>query len=167
MINNKIVTIDDIENTKGKELEVTFCDFINDIRSKNPIEANLKFQSMGDFIKVTGSISGYATLTCDLCLEEYEYEINIKLDEMFAKHENIEENKQEIEIKENGFITDLNGEKEINIEDLLYQSIILDFPNKKVCDINCKGGDIFIRDENFEQEPDPRMSIFKDIKIDK
>ena len=28
----------------------------------------------------------------------------------------------------------LNGEKEINIEDLLYQTIILDFPNKKVCD---------------------------------
>lgn len=167
MVNEKIINIDDIKNAKNKELDVSFNGFIKDITSKSPVEAELKFTDMDEFIKVTGKISGFATLTCDLCLKEYEYKIDIDINELFAKNESVDENKQEVEIKENGFITDLNGEKEINVEDLLYQSIILDFPNKKVCDINCNGGDIFIRDENLERELDPRMSIFKDIKINK
>ncbi|MBR1754540.1 DUF177 domain-containing protein [bacterium] len=167
MPNNKIINIDDIENNQDKEIQIRFEDFIDGIESKNPIKADLSFKSLGEFIKVTGKITGYATLVCDLCLEPFEHAIDIDVDEMFAKNEYISESKQEIEIKEDGFVTDLNGEKEINVEDLLYQYVILDFPNKKVCDINCNGGEIFIRDENCEKEPDPRMSIFKNIKIDK
>ena len=162
----KIINIEDIEKSEEKELQVKYNDFIEGINSKDKIHADLMFKSLGDFIKVTGHISGHATLVCDLCLEEYEYELDIDIDEMFAKNTYIDNCKQEIEIKEDGFVTDLNGEKEIDIEDLLYQSVILDFPNKKVCDINCNGGDIFIRDDGEEKEIDPRMSIFKDIKID-
>lgn len=158
--------IEDLEKSENKELEIRYDDFIEGIKSKNPVHAELKFKSLGEFIKVTGHISGVATLMCDLCLEEYEYPLDIDVDEMFAKNTYIDNCKQEIEIKEDGFVTDLNGEKEIDIEDLLYQSVILDFPNKKVCDINCNGGDIFIRDDG-EEEIDPRMSIFKDIKTDR
>lgn len=167
-MNEKIINIDDIKNLNGEDLEVEYNDFVEGISSKNPIKASLSFKDLGEFIKVTGKIKGYATLNCDLCLEAYEYKIEIDLEELFAKKEYFDNtNKQEIEIKEDGFITDLNGEKEINIEDLLYQTIILDFPNKKVCDINCNGGEIFIRDDNPEKDSDPRMSIFKDIKLDK
>jgi uncharacterized protein len=164
--NNKTILIEDIENAENKEIQVIYEDFIEDIKSKEPIYAELNFKSLGQFIEVTGTIKGYATLTCDLCLEEYEYKIDINIDELYAKQSTVDEAKQEIEIKKDGFITDLNGEKEIDIEDLLYQSVILDFPNKKVCDINCNGGDIFLREEE-EEKLDPRMSIFKDIKINK
>lgn len=165
--NSKTILIEDIENAEDKEIHVSFEDYIDGLKLKEPLIAELDFRSLGEFIKVTGNITGTAILTCDLCLEEYEYEIDIDVDEMFAKNEYIEECKQEIEIKEDGFVTDLNGEKEINIEDLLYQSVILDFPNKKVCDINCNGGEIFIRADEEEKEIDPRMSIFKNIKVDK
>lgn len=161
------MNIEDLTKADNKELEIKYEDFIDGIKSKDKIYADLIFKDLGDFIKVTGHISGYATLVCDLCLEEYEYELDIDLDEMFAKNTYIDNCKQEIEIKEDGFVIDLNGEKEIDIEDLLYQSVILNFPNKKVCDINCNGGDIFIRDYDNEKEIDPRMSIFKDIKLDK
>ena len=59
----------------------------------------------------------------------------------------------------------MNGEKEIDIYDLLYQSVILNLPNKKVCGINCNEG-LFVSDEEMEV-PDNRMDVFKNIKIDK
>lgn len=166
---NYIINIEDLENSADKKLQVYFEDFINEIKSKGKIKADLEFSVLGDFIKVGGQVQGKAILECDLCLEEFEHDLDFELDELFAKNSYFEEGNeagQEIELKEGQFVTDLKGSDSIDIYDLLYQSVILDFPNKKVCGINCKGGDIFIRDEGEpQQETDPRMAIFKNIEI--
>lgn len=171
--NDYILNIDDIESSPRKVLEVEFDDFIDGIDSNEHIIANLEFSSLGEFIKVVGEVSGKAILECDLCLEKFEYELNFEINELYSKGIMFDDDTvsgQEIELKEGQFATDLNGSDSIDIYDLLYQSVILDFPNKKVCGINCKGGDIFIREENpshdgLNSQPDPRMAIFKDIKL--
>ena len=56
----------------------------------------------------------------------------------------------------------LQGAEDIDIYDLLYQSVILNLPNKKVCGINCNG-DKFLKEEDLS---DPRLDVFKNIKID-
>ena len=103
-------------------------------------------------------------LVCDRCLNEYDYDLILKIKEVYAKYSLYDEYAQELELKQGQFITDLNGEKEINIYDLLYQSVILALPNKKVCGINCNGM-TFVSDENF-QATDSRMEVFKNIKIE-
>lgn len=167
---NHIISIEDIENSKGQKLQIDFEDFIEGIKSKEPIKASLEAKALGDFIEITGHVEGCAILECDLCLKEFEYNLDFDIDEMLAKNELVEESEesgQEIELKEGQFITDLNGSDDIDICDLLYQSVILDFPNKKVCGINCSGND-FLSDETFAQnQPDPRLEVFKNIKIDK
>ena len=70
--------------------------------------------------------------------------------------------KEKIEIKEGQFVTDLNGADKIDIYDLLYQSVILNIPNKKVCGINCNE-DKFMKEEDLS---DPRLEVFKNIKIE-
>ena len=80
---------------------------------------------------------------------------------MFAKRALLDDYGQETELKDGQFVTDLNGEDKIDIYDLLYQSVILNLPNKKVCGINCSG-DKFLKEENLS---DPRMDVFKNIKI--
>lgn len=167
---NILIKIEDIENSKGKSLQVNFEDFIDGIESDEAIKATLELTSLGEFIEVTGHVDGTAILECDLCLEKFEYEIDFEIEELFAKNslmgEDVEAG-QEIELKDGQFVTDLKGAKDIDITDLLYQSVILDFPNKKVCGINCKGGDIFIRDENPSQNQiDPRLAVFKNINIE-
>jgi uncharacterized metal-binding protein YceD (DUF177 family) len=72
-----------------------------------------------------------------------------------------ENSDKEFEIKEGQFITDLNGEEEIDIYDLLYQSVILNFPNKKVCGINCKGKEYLSKEDNY----DPRLEVFNNLQI--
>ncbi len=157
--------IDDIENSPDKKLQINFEEFINGIKSNEPIKAELEAVSLGEFIKVTGSVHGSAILECDLCLKEFEYKLDFDIDELFAKNSLIEEYGEETELKEGQFVTDLKGRDIIDITDLLYQSVILDFPNKKVCGINCKG-DVFEKDDVLAQnETDPRLEVFKNIKI--
>ncbi len=165
MNNTNKILIDDIENAPNKCLDIDFDEVIEDIPSKEPVKAHLKIKSLGDFIEITGNVKANLTLECDLCLKEFEYKINEEIDEMFAKNALQEEYGQETEIKDGQFVTDLEGKNEIDIYDLLYQSVILNIPNKKVCGINCNKG-VFQTDEEFVEE-DPRMEVFKHIKLDK
>lgn len=160
------VSIEDIENAKNQTLYCQAEEKIEGINALTPIKADLTIKSLGDFIEINGNVKGVVKLECDLCLKEFEYELDFEIDELFAKHSLIEgsqEPGQEIEIKDGQFVTDLNGSDEIDIYDLLYQSVILNLPNKKVCGINCNGEDKFISEESLS---DPRMDVFKNIKIE-
>lgn len=157
------VLIEDIEKEPGKILHYSFNDSIDELNCN--LKAELDLKSIGDFIEVCGHAEGKINLTCDRCLNEFSYNLDINIEETFAKHALQDEYGQDFELKNGQFITDLNGEKEIDIYDLLYQSVILALPNKKVCGINCNEG-MFVSDEDIEVH-DERMDIFKTIKIER
>ena len=162
MSHNHLVSIESIENAKNGVLEYKFFDEIKEVNSKEPIEAFLKLTNLGEFIEVSGNVKGTLILQCDVCLEDFEYKIDFDIDEMYAKRALSESYAQETEIKDGDFITDLNGAENIYIYDLLYQSVILNLPNKKVCGINCNGKE-FLKQED---QTDPRMEVFKNIKFE-
>ena len=147
---------------RSKSLEFHFEDKIKGLDCVSPITSDLEIKSLGEFIQITGKVNGIVKLECDLCLKEFEYELNFDIDEMFAKNTLLEDYGQELELKDGQFVTDLEGADEIDIYDLLYQSVILNLPNKKVCGINCNG-DKFLKEENLS---DPRLDVFKNIKIE-
>ena len=157
------ILIEDIEKEVNKTLFYEFNEFMEEFNAD--IFADLTLKSLGQFIEVSGTAQGKLKLTCDRCLHEFDYDLDIKIEETFAKQSLQDEYSQEFELQRGQFITDLNGEKEIDIYDLLYQSVILALPNKKVCGINCNE-DMFMSDENYH-EHDSRMDIFKNIKIEK
>lgn len=162
MSHNHLVSIESIENAKNGVLEYKFFDEIKEVNSKEPIEAFLKLTNLGEFIEVSGNVKGTLILQCDVCLEDFEYKIDFDIEEMYAKRALSESYAQETEIKDGDFITDLNGAENIDIYDLLYQSVILNLPNKKVCGINCNGKE-FLKQED---QTDPRMEVFKNIKFE-
>ncbi len=159
---NKIL-IEDIEKEPNKTLLYEFNEFMEEFGAD--IYADLELKSLGQFIEITGSVQGKLKLTCDRCLNEYDFDLDIEIEETYAKQSLQDEYSQEFELTKGQFITDLNGEKEIDIYDLLYQSVILALPNKKVCGINCNE-DMFMSDENYH-EHDSRMDIFKNIQIER
>lgn len=160
----KLLLLEDLENAENKTLYCTFDEEIEGVECVGPIHAELCAKSLDDFVQITGNVKGTVKLECDLCLEKFDYELDFDIDELYSKGSllgDYEEAGQEFEIKEGQFVTDLNGEKEIDIYDLLYQSVILNLPNKKVCGINCKGRE-FLSEENCT---DPRLDVFKNIQI--
>ena len=158
---NYKVSIEELENKSSKTIDFHFKDIIEGINSVDKIVADLKITSLGEFIEVAGNVRGTVKLECDLCLKEFEYKLNFNIDEMFAKQALLDDYGQETELKNGQFVTDLEGADEIDIYDLLYQSVILNLPNKKVCGINCIGNDFSVE----EKISDPRMDVFKNIQI--
>ena len=155
------ISIENLENSPSKTLDFHFEDKIEGLNCVTPIISDLEVKSLGEFVEVTGNVKGTLKLECDLCLKEFDYTFDFNIDEMYAKNALLDEYGQETELKDGQFITDLNGQDEIDIYDLLYQSVILNLPNKKVCGINCNG-DKFLKEENLS---DPRLDVFKNIKI--
>ena len=159
------ISIEELENTSSKSLTIHFDEKIEGLNCVTPIVSDLTILSLGDFIEIKGNVKGTLMLECDLCLKEFEYKLDFDIDEMFAKNALLEDYGQETELKDGQFVTDLEGADEIDIYDLLYQSVILALPNKKVCGINCNEG-MFVSDENMKIHDD-RMDVFKTIKIER
>ena len=155
------VKISEIENSKDKFLHLDIEDSL--LEPQADLKASLDITPLGEFISVKGHVTGTVKLVCDLCLKEFDYNLDFDIDEMYAKNSVYDGEKQEIEIKDGQFVIDLNGSDEIDIYDLLYQSVILNLPNKKVCGINCNEG-LFVSDEDMEIHDD-RMDVFKNIQI--
>lgn len=160
----KFLSIEDLENAENKTVYFTFDEKIEGLNCITPVHADLCAKSLGDFVQISGNVKCKLLLECDLCLKEFEHDLEFKLDELYSKGSLLgeyQESGQEFEIKDGQFVTDLNGENEIDIYDLLYQSVILNLPNKKVCGINCKGREFLEEQEII----DPRLEVFKNIQI--
>ena len=160
------VKISEIENLDNKTLNLNFSEIIEEFNSAVPVKAELNIQILGSIIKISGKINAFLNLVCDKCLKDFTKEFNIQVEEIYNRYCLNDSNSQEFEIKSDCFSEDLNGSDEIDITDFVYQSITLDIPNKLVCDINCNG------DENInkfikQDIIDPRLEIFKNIKIEK
>lgn len=158
---NLFVKLEDLEKTESKMLSVKFDEEIPEVNSVGNIKSDLTIKELGDMIEISGNIKGIVKLECDICLKEFDYKLDFNIDEYYAKRALLDEYSQETELKDGEFVTDLNGADEIDIYDLMYQSVILNLPNKKVCGINCNEG-MFSTEEKI---PDPRMEVFKNIKL--
>lgn len=160
------VSISELENSKDKSLKLRFEEIIEEINPEVPVTADLDVNSLSSaYINIAGVIKATMNLTCDNCLKEFSKEFNININETFIKTKLFEDYKEETELSENSFIEDLNNSDEIDITDLIYQSVILNLPNKLVCDINCIGDEKiqkYIKTEIL----DPRLDVFKSIKTE-
>ena len=160
------IYISEIENIENKSKDINFSEIIEEFNKNKPITAKLKAELLGDIVKISGEIYADVNLICDKCLKEFTKEINFKVDEIFNRYSLEDSYSQEFELKADDFSEDLNGSDEIDITDFIYQSVILHIPNKLVCDINCKGDEIINKYIKTEIS-DPRLEIFKNIKIEK
>jgi uncharacterized protein len=155
------VSVEDIEIEGTLDFEFDGC--IKELENCS-LKADLEFKNMGEFIEVSGNAQGQVTLECDRCLNKFVHNLDFDINETFAKKSLYDEYGSELELSSGQFITDLNGEDKIDVYDLLYQSVILALPNKKVCGINCNEG-LFVSDEEYKPH-DERMDVFKNIHIE-
>jgi len=158
---SNIISIKELENTKNKYMSIKFHDYIEGLNLTAPLDAELEVKSLGDFVEITGNVKGIVKLVCDFCLKEFEYKLDFDIDETYAKNALSDSYGEEIELKGGQFVTDLFGSDEIDICDLLYQSVILNIPNQKVCGINCNRGNY----PSEEEMTDPRLEVFKNLNI--
>ena len=162
------ISIDDIKNSLNQSIKIDFNNVVKDLDTDGSVFAELIFSAYSSYINVKGKIVANVNLVCDRCLKNFVEKIEVDVDETYTlsslKPASEAHSGQEIELKDGDFVTELNGEDSVDVEDLIYQSVTLNIPNPCVCDINCVG-DPEMEKYIKKEISDPRLDVFKNIKI--
>lgn len=159
-----IITLEQIQNSPEGKVSINFCQIIEEINPKKEIEATLEAVLKGACVEITGDIEALLELECDRCLKKFNQSISISVKEVFTTVDAFDYSHNEIELKNDNFVVELGSEGEIDIVDLIYQSVLLNLPSKKICNENCVGVAAFEQLQN--NRIDPRLAVFKNISED-
>lgn len=115
-------------------------------------------------VKISMKCRVVLTVPCDRCLEPLSVEIPISTEEEIDFQESDE--KRIEDLNETSYV---NG-YDLDVDRMVYEEILLGFPMKVLCQDNCKGI-CKVCGANLNQgecgcdrsEPDPRMSVIRDI----
>ncbi|MFN3920881.1 MAG: YceD family protein [Caldimicrobium sp.] len=121
-------------------IQLNFENFkeIEDVKLFEPFSVSLHLRKRGYEVIVKGFIKGVITLVCDLCLEEFHYNIEKNFEVLLLpKHSlNFEGERElssedlEVSFYENSFI---------NYHDIIHEEILLSLPFRSICREDCKG----------------------------
>lgn len=164
------ISIDDIKNAIDQSLKISFDNEVKDLNTQGNVKADLVFKAYGKYINAKGTIVANVKLVCDRCLKDFVKKIEVDVDETYLLGRLIPNEDahsgQELELKDGDFVTELTDTDEVDVDDLIYQSVTLNIPNPCVCDINCNG-DAEMEKYLKKEITDPRLEVFKNLKINK
>jgi uncharacterized protein len=167
-----LINLSEIMSVKGKikHIEVPFerknfhlggMDY--DFVVKNPID--LTISNLGDRkVMLEGSTKLSILIPCSRCLEGVETFFDINLSKDLDFNETDEDRIKELD--ETNYIEGYN----LDVDQLVYEEILIDFPMKVLCSSTCKGI-CNVCGANLNKEAcscnqtvgDPRMSVIRDI----
>lgn len=130
---------------------------------KEPVD--LKLTHLGDRrIKLEGNIKASLLIPCNRCLKDVKTSFNLEFSKELDFMKDSEERIKELD--ETNYISGYN----LDVDLLVYDEILVDFPMKVLCDENCKGfckicgADLNKGGCSCEKQAlDPRMSVIQDI----
>ncbi len=102
----------------------------------------LLLESAPDGIRVRGTVKGGIQMECARCLEPYEHQIDLSIDDFFCQPHlplMTESGGLEGEVEISGEDSYLLEGDYIDLNDLLNDYLILALPMKRLCDSDCKG----------------------------
>ena len=160
-----IINIEDLENSKDGEIFVDYEEENKELEAPNLLRAVLTVKKISSAINISGKITGWVELVCDRCLKTFKYNVDLKVNESMSLKPLFDYSNKEIRIGDGQFDEEILDSDEIDLDNFIYQSVTLNFPNKIVCDINCNGSDELQKvKKDFVQ--DPRLEIFNKLKKD-
>ena len=94
--------------------------FYQDIETPFPFQIKLEIYNTRDSFMLTGQLTGRLVLTCNRCLEKFNFAISLVINEEFLKKA-------------------IPNPEHLDISNIIFERILLDIPMKAICNENCKG----------------------------
>lgn len=154
------INIKELQNIPEKNVNISFQEKIQELENDIPVDAVLNVAVTGYGVNIKGHVKTDLKLRCDRCLGEYDYNVDVDVDEDFVNESIVSGEQKEYELTKGQFVEELRGRDEIDINDFLYQTIILEIPSKKICNDSCEGSEAYQKIKN-EKYIDERLEVFK------
>ena len=161
-----VFTMEDKQITMQEESELTQVEIggaVFPVREQTPV--SLTFMNIGKGkARIVGDVKMTFAMNCDRCLKPVEQTLALRFDREVFAPDTIGS------IPDGADDQDFMDGYQLNVEDLLYNEIVMHWPMKVLCKPDCKGicrqcgqdlntgtcdCDTFV--------PDPRMAVIKDI----
>ena len=127
-----------LELSRTVELPDDFGTDVISIKAGQPVELEVRLESVVEGVLVTGSVSGTATGACVRCLDPVELDVDGRFQELFAyadraaHHHEVGADTDEDEVHE--LVGDL-----IDLEPVLRDAVVPTLPFQPVCRADCPG----------------------------
>lgn len=154
------IKIKDLKNSEEKSQVISFNKKIEQLENHDKVKANLKVTFTPFKVTITGHAATELVFECDRCLEKYNFSVDVTIDEDFVFDSFVDFGAKEHEIKSGQFVEELAGREEIDVEDFLYQIIMLQTPTQKICKPSCLGSKEY-QEHRAVKNIDERLEVFK------
>ncbi|MFH1709943.1 MAG: DUF177 domain-containing protein [bacterium] len=130
----------------------------------SPVNVKLKLTNTGNAILVSGTLKTEVKLSCCRCLKDFNYPVNIKIEEEYGKQAQVlpGSKSEEIELKEKDFIFEIGKDNIIDLDEAIRQNIIVALPIKPLCNKACKLPEVA---GSSIKKIDPRLAKLKTIRL--
>lgn len=159
-----------IQGLKSGSFELTEAvDFSNtqleseQVAMKTPFQVQMKGELFNFNYQIKLSFVGEVEFPCDRCSEEFSYKIDNSVEVIYSKTDLSSD-----EVDEDIISLD-NDATEIDVKDVLLESIVLSFPMKRLHTKKCKGvcecgANLNTESCTCEQKIDPRWEALAELK---
>lgn len=119
-----------------------FKDYIRDLDTLMPVKGTVSVAHQGTYLEVSAELEAIVTLTCDRCLQQYNYRLKIHPSEpiwLDVNADRVDDLPLEQEVDSEDLTESLHPEGHFDPETWVYEQLCLAVPPQKLCDGNCPG----------------------------
>lgn len=140
----------------AKEERVDFSE--ESLALKGPLVYDLEVSLAGEGVLVRGKAEGLFTVHCHRCWKGFDLSRSVEINEIFILGEEPPP-REEQELHHKDFNLYVGPQGQIDLTDVVFQSLLLSLPSKVLCSPDCRGGEI--RGKEFKRSP---FDVLKGLK---
>ena len=161
------VSIPRLTKLPASQETIEFKEIFPDLQTLTPVNAKVQVTHKGNYLEVIGQADGIITLTCDRCLAQYNHRLSIDTTELVWFNEGgglteMDELPIDKDLDLENMVETVPEDGDFDVSNWVYEQLALDFPYKKLCDVDCSG--IQIHAENKQPEGDRRWAGLEALK---
>lgn len=121
---------------------VEFSEMIPDLETLTPVQGTLRVSHRGNFLEVGAQADTIITLTCDRCLQQYNYRLAIAPAEIIWLDETADEFSSLLldqDLEADDLVETLSPQSDFDATAWLYEQLCLELPQRRLCDAQCGG----------------------------
>lgn len=135
------IYIPNLLNASGQQQTYEVQEHLDNLSTLTPVNGRVQVTHNANFLEVKAIAETIVTLTCDRCLQQYNYRLHIDLSELIWLEEpfEVDEGGAEIEVPMEELVETLPPKGYFYPNEWLYEQLCLALPQRQLCDVDCSG----------------------------
>ena len=126
-------------NTRKYEINESLDDLDPGLVIQTAIKGKIKFTKIPKGVLVTGSLKTKLELNCNRCLDPFDQQISIELEEQFRPVVDLQTGATLPQGENDEMATQINEKNIINLSEVTRQALLIAVPALQLCQPDCKG----------------------------